>query len=502
MSVIATLLLAGAQAASATTGGPSLIQNPQAGATPRPLPEMPTPLPPTTTRVPLPAAATIAPPLPMALPLASDDPLHLDLSSDPILRLARTSTPVAVFRREIAAAVARDPALDEVEAQRDEAEGARNEARARRLPVADLGLTSYRVIGRAFSNDPDNALERLRPHSRTDATVRVQQPLFDFGAGAARVGAGNARLEAAAASVDDVSAQLALRAISAWYSVYGLRALVRLGESFAASQRVLRGQVEQRVTQGVAAPGDVAQVDSYLAASDTELAGFRRQLAAAEAQYVAIVGAPAPPSLGRAPEPDLTAIDPAGLGASAAALPAVRAARLGAQAARQDARAAGAERLPQLTAGVDYGRYGVFETARDYDLRGNLALTVRLGGGVAQRAAQARARASGADARLRRVSEEADRDARIALSDVEALTAARDAIEANYIASRRSRDVLTERFRIARGTLFDVIVAQNNFLAVAARYIQTVTELDTARYALLARTGRLLPALGIGMAER
>ena len=32
---------------------------------------------------------------------------------------------------------------------------------------------------------------------------------------------------------------------------------------------------------------------------------------------------------------------------------------------------------------------------------------------------------------------------------------------------------------------------------VAARYIQTVIELDTARYALLARTGRLLPALGI-----
>lgn len=501
MTVVVALLLAGAQAATAVPGAPSLVQNPQGGATPRPLPATPASPPAATTRAPLPATAPI-PPAPLALPLATDDPLHLDLASDPVLQLARTSAPVAVFRRAIAAAVARDPALDEVEAQRDEAQGARDEARARRLPVADLGLTGYRVFGRAFSNDPDNALERLRPRSRTDATVRVQQPLFDFGAGAARVGAGNARLAAAAASVDDVATQLGLRAIAAWYSVYGLRALVRLGESFATSQRVLRGQVEQRVTQGIAAPGDVAQVDGYLAASDTELAGFRRQLAAAEAQYTATVGAPAPPTLGRAPEPDLTAIGPAVLDAAAAALPAVRAARLSAQAARQDARAAGAERLPQLTAGVDFGRYGVFETARDYDLRGNLALTVRLGGGVAQRAAQARARASGADARLRRVREEADRDARIALSDVEALTAARDSIEANYIASRRSRDVLAERFRVARGTLFDLIVAQNNFLAVAARYIQTVTELDTARYALLARTGRLLPALGIGTADR
>ena len=70
-------------------------------------------------------------------------------------------------------------------------------------------------------------------------------------------------------------------------------------------------------------------------------------------------------------------------------------------------------------------------------------------------------------------------------------------IERNYLASRQARDVLSERFRVARGTLYDVLIAEANYFGVAARYIQTVTELDTARYVLLARTGRLLPALGI-----
>ncbi|MEJ8629606.1 TolC family protein [Sphingomonas sp. I4] len=107
------------------------------------------------------------------------------------------------------------------------------------------------------------------------------------------------------------------------------------------------------------------------------------------------------------------------------------------------------------------------------------------------------ARASGADARLRRTRIDAQRDAEIALADVTALEAARTAIESNYIASRRSRDVLAERFRVARGTLFDLLSAENNYFGVAARYIQTVIELDSARYALLARTGRLLPALGL-----
>jgi outer membrane protein, adhesin transport system len=114
-----------------------------------------------------------------------------------------------------------------------------------------------------------------------------------------------------------------------------------------------------------------------------------------------------------------------------------------------------------------------------------------------QRADQARARAMGADARARRTHIDAERDALVARSDLDALEAARTAIQANYLASRRSRDVLAERFRVSRGTLFDVLTAETNYFSVAARYIQTVAELDTARYVLLARTARLLPTLGL-----
>jgi len=122
---------------------------------------------------------------------------------------------------------------------------------------------------------------------------------------------------------------------------------------------------------------------------------------------------------------------------------------------------------------------------------------MRIGGGIDQRIGQAEARASGADARLRRTQIEVRRDAEIALADVAALGDAQGAIQENYLASRRSRDVLAERFRVSRGTLFDLLAADNNYFGVAARFLQTTIELDTARYALLARTGRLLPALNI-----
>lgn len=513
------LLFAAAPAAAQTPrpiGPPtdSLVQQPQLGATPRPVqpspslpPENPVPLrtplgsaiprPQVTVPVYRPSAPAEQPmrvPRRGGLPVPERDPLHVDPATDPILSLARSATALPVFRQAIGAAVARNPALDESIAQADEAEGARNEARARQYPTLDLGVTSYRVISREFSNDPLNLLERQRPRNRTDATARVQQPLMDFGASDYRIRAGNARLEAAIAGVEESSAQIALRAIAAWYDVYGYRALVRLGEVFVANQSDVRGMIAERIRLGVSAPGDAAQVESYIASSSTQLADFRRSLANAEARYTELVGAPASPMLGRAPEPDAALLR---ITDATDALPAVRAARALSQAAQQDLRAVKADRLPLISLGVDAGRYGVYESARDYDIRGNLTMNLRLGGGAKQRVDQVRARADGADARARRTEEEATRDARIAASDVAALEESQEAVEANYIASRQSRDVLAERFRVARGTLIDVLGAESNYFGVAARYIQTLTELDTARYILLARTGKLLGALDI-----
>jgi adhesin transport system outer membrane protein len=172
-----------------------------------------------------------------------------------------------------------------------------------------------------------------------------------------------------------------------------------------------------------------------------------------------------------------------------------------ADSARQEARAVRADRLPQIGVGVDAGRYGVFETERDYDIRGRLSLRQRLFGGTEARVAQAEARARSADARATRIREEGARDAAIAWSDVRALEEQLKALEISYIASRRSRDVLIERFIHARGNLFDVVAAEDTYFDAATLYIQALSELDAARYVLLSRTGGLLDALAIEPAQ-
>src|SRR3546814_20451380 len=87
---------------------------------------------------------------------------------------------------------------------------------------------------------------------------------------------------------------VAIEAIGAWYDVFGYGALVQLGEGFTAAQAVLRRQIDERVTQGASAPGDVAQVESYIASANSRLANYRRSPANAPARFPQLNRPPAP----------------------------------------------------------------------------------------------------------------------------------------------------------------------------------------------------------------
>ncbi len=186
-----------------------------------------------------------------ALALAA--PLAAAPDDDPVLALARAGGTEAPFRQFVAAAVARHPALSEARASETEASAARREAQAGLLPTIDLAATSYRVLSRKFSDDPDNIIERSRAHSRSDLSVSLSQKLLDFGATSERIAAAGARLRAAAAGIDVAADQVALRMIAAWYDVFTYRALMRLADAHTLQQQGLRRDVQARIDQGYSA---------------------------------------------------------------------------------------------------------------------------------------------------------------------------------------------------------------------------------------------------------
>lgn len=350
------------------------------------------------------------------------------------------------------------------------------------------------MLDRRFSNDPDNILERSRPDRRTDVLASLEQILFDFGATAANLRASKARLVAAEFDREATASDVVSRMIASWYSVFAYQALVRLAEDFVASQDGLRQAVEERIAEGVSARSDLAQVDSLEAEGAVRLAQFRRRLASAEARFRELSGVEPPPRLLRAPLLAEGRVSEEFAVAAAEDSAIVRSAEATARAANEDARATLGRETPRVFLRVDAGRYGVLENRDDYDVRGSINFRYRLwGGGGSARIDASRARAEVADARADRVREEAARDAAITWADVRALEEQLVALEAAYRAARKSRDVIFARFAALRGSLFDVADAQSAYFAAAIAYIEALTELDSARYLLLARTGRVLP---------
>jgi len=442
------------------------------------------------------ALAQDQPRLPV-LPVPTGDPLRIDLSRDPILRLSESSVPVDEFRRIVEDAVARHPARLEAIAGGDEAQAALAEAREGLFPSGELTIDSYRSIAREFSDDPDNIIERSRPEQRTDALLNIRQVLLDFGATSKRIAAASARLRGATAQIESVADQVALNTIAHWYDVVAYQSLVAVGSEFAEAQDSFREAIRERIRQGVAAEGDLAQIESYIARASTRLAQFRRSAAQAEARFAEFTGSPPLVAQPRAPRIGAEPISRDVAVLEARSAPSVRAAEAGADAARQDYRAARSDLLPLVTAGVDGGSFGILEGGMDYDVRARLTLRYRFFGGAEPRVQQAGAAARAAEARAQRVREEAERDASIAWSDVQALEEQLAALRENYVASRRTRDIQVERFRVARGTINDVLEANEAYFETAVAYVLAMSELDAARYVLLSRTGKLLEALEI-----
>lgn len=447
------------------------------------------------TVVPLSAAPVAAQ---TALPRPTGTPLKIDPANDPILALGRQVGRDDYFSRTIVAAVDRHPALTEAEAQIEQGRAQRGQARAQLFPSADVSISSYRTLDRQFSSSGlTNVVERTRPTRQTDGILSINQLAFDGGAAFKRISAANARISAAAAGVDDAASRVALNTIGAWYDVFGYRQLLALAEQYRADQQSRRGDMLDRINQGVAAVADLARVDSAVAGVDTRIANYRRQLANAEARFTELTGAPPPATLERGPALGQEPASAEAARTAAADVPSVRAAQAQAKAARYDAKASQADTFPTVGLGVDSGRYGVFETRRDYDIRARVTLRARLGGGIQARANEAKARGTAAEARAATQLEEARRDAAIAWSDLAALNDQLGALQASYVASRQSRDTIAERFRLTRGTLIDLLDASDTYFAAAASYIETLADRDAAHYVLLARTGRLLDALGI-----
>jgi adhesin transport system outer membrane protein len=433
----------------------------------------------------------------VVLPAPGGAPQSIDFARDPVLGFGRGVAPTQNFLERLGKAVETHPAVSAAIADQQATQAIRTQVRAGLFPQINAQLVGARALARDFG-DRSTIVESLSPRSRADASVTGDQLLWDFGATGQRIAAASDRTRAAQAEVERVAGETAFRAVSAWYDVLGYQNLFEISDASVARQRDILSDVRTRVVQGLGAGGDTSRTEAVLADAEAQNARFERLLAQARARYREAFGEDAPPRLTRSAPPISTAQSLDSAQALARQSPAVQVALRRAEAARRDYRAAKADGLPRLSAGVNGTRYDVF-TGSDYEVRGTLVLRQSLFAGGRQRGvvAEAAARSRGEAFLADRVTGETERDAGAAFTDVRALARTATTLEAAYVANRRARDTYVEQFRVSRGSLIELLRAEQSYVAAATNYLQGIVELDVARYALLVRTGEILPVVGV-----
>lgn len=431
----------------------------------------------------------------VSIPPPSERPQSISADTDTFLKSLEKRDPSPAFVSQIAAAAAALPALGERAEDVNAAQAARDQARSRLFPGLGLDFVGARTITRDLQS-PLTQVENLSPLRRNDLIGSIDQLVTDFGASSARIRAGDAATDAARADLDAARNASLIQLVESWYTVLSAQTASALIAGHVERMAVLADGAALRFERGVDSGGDVARARSYLAAAQSQKVGIDRRLRSAEARFVELYGA-MPGALTR---PFIDADSLATDTLSRSERPEVIAARAEAAAAEAALSAARSDRLPRVDARVSGAAYDVLRGSTPaYDVRAQLTLRQRfsIGGGEAARVSELAARRRAAGLAVDRVAAAAERELTTSTADVAGLAGSLVPLQAAYLDSRRARDLFAEQFRVSRGSLFDVLRAEQDLMNAALALAQANYDLDVAHFTLFAKRSGLIERFGM-----
>lgn len=422
-----------------------------------------------------------------------------------VLSLSTLSPRAAALTLEetVEAALATNPEVGVVAADREAIDQELRQARALYLPSIDL----RGAIGPEYTNSPATRRRFDEPDShetliRMESQITLTQMLFDGFSTRSEVDRQLARIDSAAYRVREAAEFIALDAIEAHLNVLRNEELVELAEQNVLEHQRILAQVSQLEREGGGSIADVRQTEARVAAARSALATAVGNLRDARAIYRSVVGIP-PEDLA-VPDPPVEVV-PAGAEAAAADAfvnnPTVRIADADIDVARAELTGARAGHYPRLDlemgAGANRNLDGI--EGSDVDAQALLVLRYNLfrGGADIAREREAFARLREARETLRRAKRAAEEDARVAYNAYLTAQDRADALEAQAEATRSTRDAYAQQFDIGQRSLLDLLDAENELFIARSNLVTAQYTLLFAVYRVLAATGDLLMAIEV-----
>ncbi|MEO1241781.1 MAG: TolC family protein [Pseudomonadota bacterium] len=398
------------------------------------------------------------------------------------------------FSAIVRQAVGRHPAFHSQVSALDETRAERRRASSALYPQLSTQFRGDYSIARDFGQNTDNAVEALRPREQFTAGISASQLVFDGGATFQRIKSARARNSEFKNAISTRINDLSLASLAAYHDYATHQALLSLGDAFILRHAKILDDVKERERLGAGSKADVTRAIARLAAAQARVAEIRESKQLAEIRYLEFFGET--PGILHRPSFDAFAVETRDQAVTAALMrsPEIAVASARADASQADYRAAKGARLPEVRVSVDAVKFDLFDSGDDFDVRAGVNLNYNIFGGgarsadIAQAASRARQSQFGAD----QIRQEVARDAAIAFERAQGAAARLKALETAVVAHDETRELVLERYRVARGDLIDVLQAENDYFESGVAYLTGLANRDMAVYGVMEHTGELL----------
>ncbi len=412
------------------------------------------------------------------------------------------------LKEAIQLAISTNPDIGIVASNREAVDEELRQARGLYLPQIDLaaGIGKERTNDRTTRARAGGSTDGLTL-TRQEASLTLQQRIFDGYETDSTVRREKARVESAARRVAENSEFLALDAIGAYVEVLRQRELVRLAEENLRVHSGILGSLRQRLEGGGGSRADVAQTEARNSRARATITQTLNDLRDAEAAFTRIVGQ-FPDALESPEFP--TGVLPgdldAAVGLAGTNNPTTRIFEADVRSADAEVSVAEVPFYPavSLEAQSEYndGRDGI----NSYEFNNQVMLRVRWNlfrGGI-DRAARQEALARLSESKNRRLRSylEAQQEMRQSWFALEASRQRVEDLSDSVRFNMETRDAYRQQFEVAQRTLLDVLDAENELFVSSGQLVTAQTNEILASYRILAVSGALLTTLGVPAPEQ